>query len=388
MEHIKDILFSLKDNNIYRGQFKNLQTSQKEKVIIDGREIILLGSNNYLGLCGDTDVKKASIKAVEKYGVGAGGSRLTTGSYILTHELEEKIKDFKNTQKALVFNTGYMANLGILQALCNKDWVIFCDKYNHASIIDGCLLSGAKLLRYKHCDMDDLSYKIKNFKGKYNLIVTDGVFSMDGDIAPLDDIVDISKKHNVVTMVDDAHGFGVLGKDGAGTASYLGVSDEIHIHMGTLSKAVGSIGGYAASDEYFIEYFKNFSRSFVFSTALPPSSVAASIKALDIIKNQPKKREQLLKNSDWLKNQLKSLGFKIPNTITPIIPVIVGDEKKTLEFSQHLFNDGIYIPAIRPPTVPRGTSRLRISITAAHTKKHLEYVVDRLENNGRKLGLI
>ena len=226
----------------------------------------MIGSNNYLGLCGDTDVKSL-YKSSGSMGCGRRRFKATTGSYILTHELEEKSKILK-ILKSLVFNTGYMANLGILQAFAIKTGLYF-DKYNHASIIDGCLLSGAKLLRYKHCDMDDLSYKIKNFKGKYNLIVTDGVFSMDGDIAPLDDIVDISKKHNVVTMVDDAHGFGILGKDGAGTASYLGVSDEIHIHMGTLSKAVGSIGGYAASDEYFIEYFKNFSRSFVFSTALP-----------------------------------------------------------------------------------------------------------------------
>lgn len=388
MEHIRNILSYLKENDRYRGHFKELQSSQKEKVIINDREIILLGSNNYLGLCDHIDVKKSSIESIEKYGVGAGGSRLTTGSYILNSQLEEKIKDFKGTEDALLFNTGYMANLGIIQALCNKDWVIFCDKYNHASILDGCLLSGAKFLRYKHCDMDDLSYKIKNFKGKYNLIVTDGVFSMDGDMAPLDDIVDISKKHNVIIMVDDAHGFGVLGEDGSGTASYFGVSNEIDIHMGTLSKAVGSIGGYAASKEYFIEYFKNFSRSFIFSTALPPSSVAASIKALEIIKNEPKRRQQLLKLSDWFKNQLKSLGFKIPNTTTPIIPVIVGDEKKTLKFSQYLFNDGIYIPAIRSPTVPQGTSRLRISITATHTHKDLEYVVDSLENNGRKLGLI
>lgn len=388
MEHIKNVLSSLKENNRYREHFKELQSPQKEKVIIDNREIILLGSNNYLGLCDHIEMKKTCIESIEKYGVGAGGSRLTTGSYILNSQLEKKIKSFKNTEEALVFNTGYMANLGVIQALCNKDWVIFCDKYNHASIVDGCLLSGAKFLRYKHCNMDDLLYKINNFKGKYNLIITDGVFSMDGDVAPLDDIVRISKKHNIITMVDDAHGFGVLGEDGSGTASYFKVNNEIDIHMGTLSKAVASIGGYVASKEYFIEYFKNFSKSFIFSTSLPPSSIATSIKALEIIKNKPEIRQQLLKLSCWFKNQLKSLGFKIPNTITPIIPVIVGDEKKTLKLSQYLFNDGIYIPAIRPPTVPQGTSRLRISITAAHTKKNLEYVIDSLKINGRKLGLI
>ena len=189
-------------------------------------------------------------------------------------------------------------------------------------------------------------------------------------------------------MVDDAHGFGVLGKDGAGTASYFGVNSEIHIHMGTLSKAVGSIGGYAASEEYFIEYFKNFSRSFIFSTALPPSSVAASIKALDIIKNEPLRRQRLLENSHRFKMELKNLGFKIPDTVTPIIPVIVGDEEKTLEFSRQLLYDRIYIPAIRPPTVPKGSSRLRISITAAHAWEDLEYVIERLKTTGRKLGLI
>ncbi|MDQ2085323.1 8-amino-7-oxononanoate synthase [Herbivorax sp. ANBcel31] len=388
MEHIKEFLSYLKNKDMYRGRFRDLQSSQGAKVFIEGKEIILLGSNNYLALCDDHAIKKACIKSIEKYGVGSGGSRLTTGSYVLNSELEEKIKNFKNTQASLVFNTGYMANLGIIQALCNKDWVVFCDKYNHASILDGCLLSGAKLLRYKHCDMDDLHYKIKNFKGKYNLIVTDGVFSMDGNAAPLDKIVEISKKHNIITMVDDAHGFGVLGKDGSGTASYFGINDEVDIHMGTLSKAVGSLGGYAASKKYFIEYFKNLSRSFIFSTALPPSSLAASIKALDIIKNEPERRQTLLKLSSWLRDELKSSGFKVTNTITPIIPVIIGDAKKTLNLSQYLLKDGIYIPAIRPPTVPKGSSRLRISITAAHTKSDLKYVIESLKNNGRKLGLI
>lgn len=388
MESFLKILSSLKEKGLYREDFKYLSSEQAPRVCIEGKEIILLGSNNYLGLCNDIRLKEAAIDAVKQYGLGSGGSRLTTGSYDLHRHLEEKIASFKGTESSLIFNTGYMANIGIISSLCNKEWVIFSDKNNHASIIDGCLLSGAKLVRYKHCDMNDLEKKIRAHKGSNNLIVSDGVFSMDGDIAPLPDIVRLAKEYGMITMVDDAHGVGILGERGSGTASYLKVSDEIDIQMGTLSKAVGSIGGYVAGRQYFIDYFRNFARSFIFSTALPPSVISSSLKAIEIIEKDEIRRQHLLEMANWFKNRLIKAGFHVTNTITPIIPVIVGDAKKTLKLSENLLEEGIYVPAIRPPTVSRGTSRLRISLMATHTYNDLEYVMDVISFYGKRLGII
>lgn len=387
MENITKMLSLAKKNGLYR-HLKYLNSEQASKVKIEGRKIILLGSNNYLGLCNDPRLKEAAINAINDYGVGSGGSRLTTGSYDLHKKLEEKIADFKGTEASLVFNTGYMANVGIISALCDRKWVIFSDKYNHASIVDGCLLSGAKLVRYKHCDMNDLERKISMFKGDNNLIVTDGVFSMDGDVAPLPDIVKLAKEYGIIIMVDDAHGIGVLGQNGSGTMSYFNVNEDIDIHVGTLSKAVGSVGGYVAGRKDLIHYLQNFSRSFVFATALPPSSIAVSLKAIEIIINEKNKRKYLIELSNWFKERLKIYGFNIPNTITPIIPVIVGEAKKTVQLSESLLEEGIYVPAIRPPTVPNGTSRLRISLMATHTYNDLEYVLKVIRYHGKRLGII
>jgi 8-amino-7-oxononanoate synthase len=387
MKNILKKLSLIKENGLYRD-FKYLSSEQSPKVEIEGRETILLGSNNYLGLCSDVRLKEAAINAVKKYGVGSGGSRLTTGSYDLHKKLEEKIADFKGTETCLVFNTGYMANVGIISALCDRKWVIFCDKYNHASIIDGCLLSGARLVRYKHCDMDDLERKIHKYKGSNNLIVTDGVFSMDGDVAPLPDIVKLAKEHGIITMVDDAHGVGVLGENGSGTMSYFKVNGDIDIQMGTLSKAIASVGGYVAGRKDIIDYFKNFSRSFIFSTALPPSSIAVSLKSIEIIENDKDRRKYLIELSNWFKKEFQKAGFNITNTITPIIPIIIGNAKKTVELSESLLEEGIYVPAIRPPTVPKGTSRLRISLMATHTYDDLEYVLKILTFHGKRLRII
>ncbi|QEK12811.1 8-amino-7-oxononanoate synthase [Crassaminicella thermophila] len=387
MNNLSKRLSLIKENDLYRD-CRYFCSSQAPKVNMEGKEVILLGSNNYLGLCDDARLKEAAIKAVNKYGVGAGGSRLTTGSYDLHRKLEEKIATFKGTENSLVFNTGYMANVGILSALCDRKWVIFCDKYNHASIIDGCLLSGAKLVRYKHCDMSDLERKIHIYKGKNNLIVTDGVFSMDGDVAPLKEIVKLAKRYEILTMVDDAHGVGVLGERGSGTAAYFGVSEHIDIQMGTLSKAIASVGGYIAGKKEVIDYFKNLSRSFIFSTGLPPASIAVSLKAIEIIEKDNKRRERLTVLSNWFKKELKLMGFNTTDTITPIIPVIIGDAKKANKLSENLLEEGIYIPAIRPPTVPKGTSRLRISLMATHTYEDLSYVLKVIKEQGRRLQII
>ncbi|WP_432663572.1 8-amino-7-oxononanoate synthase [Wukongibacter baidiensis] len=387
MENISKTLSLIKKEGLYRD-CRYLSSQQAPKVNIEGREIVLLGSNNYLGLCDDIRLKEAAKDAIDKYGVGSGGSRLTTGSYDLNRELEEKIASFKGTEAALVFNTGYMANLGIISALCDRKWVIFCDKYNHASIIDGCLLSGAKLVRYKHCDMEDLERKIEIYKGSNNLIVTDGIFSMDGNAAPLKDIVRLAKKHDIITMVDDAHGVGVLGEKGSGTVSHFNLNKEIDIQMGTLSKAIASVGGYVAGKKDLIEYIKNTSRSFIFSTALPPSAIRASLRAIEIIQDEEERRNRLIDLSEWFKEELTQLGFRVTNTITPIIPIIIGDAERAVKFSESLLEEGIYVPAIRPPTVPRGTSRLRISLMATHEYEDLKHVLDVIESHGKRLGII
>ena len=387
MNYITDKLIKIKDKGLYR-ELRYIDTGQSPRVKIEGKEFILLGSNNYLGLCDDFRLKKAAIDAINKYGVGSGGSRLTTGSYDLHKQLEEKIASFKGTEASLVFNTGYMANVGIISALCDASWVIFSDKLNHASIIDGYRLSGAKLIRYKHCDMNDLLNKINKYKGSNNLIVTDGVFSMDGDIAPLPEIVKIAKKFNMMTMVDDAHATGILNENGSGTVSYFGLDNEIDIIMGTLSKAVASEGGYVAGKKDLINYLINSARSFIYSTALSPSTIAVSIKALEIIEKDEERRVKLLKTSNWFQNQLKVAGFNVIESKTPIIPILIGEVDKAVEFSKILLSQGVYVLAIRPPSVPRGTSRLRISLMATHSKEDLEEALVKIKEIGKELKII
>ena len=387
MEYFKEQLELIKSKDQYRS-LKYIQTSQDPEVMIEGKKYIIFGSNNYLGLCNDVRLKESAINAIKQYGVGSGGSRLTTGSYDVHKKLEKKIAEFKGTEDSLVFNSGYAANVGIISAVCNRDWVIFSDRYNHASIIDGCILSRAKLIRYKHCDMEDLKDKILKYKGKHNLIVTDGVFSMDGDIAPIPKIVEIAKKNNILTMVDDAHATGVLGKGGRGTASFFNLENQIDISMGTLSKAVASEGAYAAGSHEFIEYLKNKARSLIYSTSLSPAVINVSIKSLEIIEKEDFRRNDLLNMSLWLQKKLKELGFNIIETVTPIIPVIIGDSKTTLQFSNMLMEEGIYVPGIRPPTVPNGTARLRISLMATHKIEQLQQALSKIEFIGRKLGII
>ena len=387
MNHIIEKLKETKEKGLYR-ELRYIETAQSPRVKIKEKDLILLGSNNYLGLCDDSRLKKVAIDAINKYGVGSGGSRLTTGSYDIHKELEEKIASFKGTEASLVFNTGYMANIGIITSLCDRNTVIFCDRLNHASIIDGCRLSGAKLIRYKHCDMNDLQNKINKYKGSNNLIVTDGVFSMDGDIAPLPDIVKIAKKHNIMTMVDDAHATGILGKKGSGTSSYFGLDNEIDIMMGTLSKAIASEGGYVAGKKDLIDYLRNYARSFIYSTALSPSTIAVSIKALEIIEKDEERRVKLLKMSDWFQKELEIAGFNLIKTKTPIIPIMIGEADKTVEFSKSLLEEGIYIPAIRPPTVAEGTSRLRISLMATHSQQDLEEALIKIKLIGKQLNII
>lgn len=343
----------------------------------NNREFIMMASNNYLSLTHDLRVQQAAKYAVEEYGTGSGGARLTSGTFSLFNELEIGIADFKHTEQALVFNTGYMANVGTITALMNKNSVIISDELNHASIIDGCRLSGAHIERYKHKDVEHAEYILQNSKSAYKMIITDGVFSMDGDIAPLDKLYELGKEYNALLMVDDAHSTGVLG-NGRGTAHHFGLTD-VDVQLGTLSKALGSVGGYVAGRKELIEYLVNYSRSFIFSTALSPADIGAALEALTIVKNEPLVVEQLNENTAYMANKLQSMGIECDDE-TPIFPIIVGDNERALSLAYELELRGIIITAIRPPTVPVGESRLRMTVTAAHSQEQLDYVANTLRD--------
>ena len=343
----------------------------------NNQEFIMMASNNYLGLTHDLRVQQAAKYAVEQYGTGSGGARLTSGTFPLFNELELGIADFKHTEQALVFNTGYMANVGTITALMNKNSIIISDELNHASIIDGCRLSGARIERYNHKDIEHAEHILKNYKSSHKMIITDGVFSMDGDIAPLDKLYELGKEYNALLMVDDAHSTGVLG-NGRGTAHHFGLTD-VDVQLGTLSKALGSVGGYVAGRKELIEYLVNYSRSFIFSTALSPADIGAALEALTIVKNEPLVVEQLNKNTAYMANKLQSMGIECDDE-TPIFPIIVGDNERALSLAYELELRGIIITAIRPPTVPVGESRLRMTVTAAHSQEQLDYVANTLRD--------
>ena len=343
----------------------------------NNREFIMMASNNYLGLTHDLRVQQAAKYAVEEYGTGSGGARLTSGTFPLFNELELGIADFKHTEQALVFNTGYMANVGTITALMNKNSIIISDELNHASIIDGCRLSGARIERYNHKDIEHAEHILKNYKSSHKMIITDGVFSMDGDIAPLDRLYELSKEYNALLMVDDAHATGVIG-NGRGTAHHFGLTD-VDVQLGTLSKALGSVGGYVAGRKELIEYLVNYSRSFIFSTALSPADIGAALEALTIVKNEPLVVEQLNENTAYMANKLQSMGIECDDE-TPIFPIIVGDNERALSLAYELELRGIIITAIRPPTVPVGESRLRMTVTAAHSQEQLDYVANTLRD--------
>lgn len=387
MDFIAEKLRKIRAVGGYR-ELNYLEAAQGPYTVLNGKKVLLLASNNYLGLCDDERVKAAAIAAIERYGVGSGGSRLTTGSSTLHKLLEEELAEYKATESSMVFNTGYMANLGTIAGLTDESWTIFCDRLNHGSIIDGCRLSKAKFVVYKHCDMADLEKKLNRYRGKYNLIVTDGVFSMDGDIAPLDEIVKLAKSYGAFTMVDDAHATGVLGENGTGTPEYFGLKHEIDIQMGTLSKALAAEGGYIAGSRELIEYLRHSAKSFVYSTALSPAVIASAHKAIQIVRADSKIRVRLIETANWLRAELKALGFEVLDGITPIIPLQIGAADLAMEFSHKLLERGLYIPAIRPPTVPEGSSRLRITIMATHSKADIEIAIENIKSVGIELGII
>ncbi len=350
----------------------------------DDKEYLMMASNNYLGLTFDSRVIEGALKGAQQYGTGSGGSRLVSGTFPLFTELERSLAKFKNTEKALVFNTGYMANVGTISAVADKNTIIFSDALNHASIIDGCRLSRGTVKTYSHCDIDELKYLLKQVdRNTRKLIVTDGVFSMDGDIAPLDKLYELSREYNALLMVDDAHATGTIG-NGHGTAAYFGLEKEVDIQLGTLSKSLGSVGGYVAANSTIIDYLVNMSRSFIFSTALSPADIGAALVALHILESDTSVLQRLHENVNYMAEQLLSLDIDATNE-TPIFPILIGSNEDTLAVSQYLYEAGIIGTAIRPPTVPIGESRIRLTVTAAHNKKQIDYVCQSLHNAMKQL---
>lgn len=343
----------------------------------DNKEYLMMASNNYLGLTFDTRVIEGALKGAQQYGTGSGGSRLVSGTFPLFTELERSLAKFKNTEKALVFNTGYMANVGTISAVADKNTIIFSDALNHASIIDGCRLSRGTVKTYSHCDIDELKYLLKQVdRNTRKLIVTDGVFSMDGDIAPLDKLYELSRDYNALLMVDDAHATGTIG-NGHGTAAYFGLEKEVDIQLGTLSKSLGSVGGYVAANSTIIDYLVNTSRSFIFSTALSPADIGAALAALHILETDASVLGHLQENVNYMADKLTSIGIDATNE-TPIFPILIGSNEDTLAVSDYLYEAGIIGTAIRPPTVPIGESRIRLTVTATHSKTQIDYVCDTL----------
>ncbi len=366
MDWLSRELAEIKNKGLHR-RLNTIESAQTPRIIKNGRELILLSSNNYLGLTNHPRVKKAAIEAIEEYGTGAGGSRLTTGNTDLYNSLEEKIAQFKAAEDAIVFATGYMANLGTISAIVGKGDLILSDGLNHASIIDGCRQSRAEVKVYPHRDVVGLEKLLMGSRHSKKLIVTDGVFSMDGDIAPLPEIVEIAEKYGAMVMVDDAHATGVLGRHRRGTADYFDI--EVDINMGTLSKALASTGGYIAGSSELIDFLRNRARSFIFSTALPPPAVAAAKAAIDcVMEEDPAKK--LWQNIEIYRSGLLDLGLPTSSE-TQIIPIMIGESRKTLDAAAELERLGVFALGIRPPTVPDGKGRIRTSLMASHSENDI-----------------
>jgi 8-amino-7-oxononanoate synthase len=368
--------------------FRKLESPQDSEVMVNGKKVIMIGSNNYLGLTNHPRVKEAALKAIEKYGSGCAGSRFLNGNLEIHEELEKKLARFFRKEAALVFATGYQTNLGVIPALVGRNDVAIIDKYDHASIIDGCRLSFGKVQKFRHNDMDALERVLGTCKGKAKLIIVDGVFSMEGDIADLPAIVRLAKAYGARIMVDDAHGIGVLGKGGRGTAEHFGLENEVDLIMGTYSKSLAAIGGFIAGPSDVVNWIKHLSRSMIFSASLPPPLVASVSTALDIIEEQPELRTRLWRNTHKMLRGYKTLGYDTGTSETPVIPILIKDTMKTYQMCKLLFENGVFVNSVISPAVPPGRELLRTSYMATHTEEQLDKVLGGFEKVGRQLGVI
>jgi len=378
---------TLIDQGLY-PYFRMIESAQDPEIFMNGRKMIMVGSNNYLGLTNHPKVKEAAIEAVRKYGTGCAGSRFLNGTLDIHVRLEEKLARFMRKEAALIFSTGFQVNLGVISALIGKDDVVIIDKMDHASIIDGCRLSFGEVRKFRHNDMTDLERVLKEYEAKDKLIVVDGVFSMEGDIANLPGIISLAGRYGARVMVDDAHSIGVLGKTGRGTSEYFGMEDDVDLIMGTYSKSLASIGGFIAGSADVIHYIKHVARPLIFSASPPPASVASVSAALDIIENEPERREKLWKNTTKILTGFKELGFEVGPSQTPIIPVIVGENEKAFQMAMMLEKEGVFANVAVTPAVPNGRALIRTSYMATHTDEHLDIVLQAFEKVGKELGII
>ena len=370
MSDIEERLEEISEMGLYR-RMRLISGPQGPRVLLDGRPVLLLCSNNYLGLADHPRVRESAADAAMRWGVGAGASRLVSGNMTVHRRLEERIAEFKGASACVLFGSGYLANTGVVSTLAREGDVVFSDALNHASIVDGCRLSRAETFVYDHCDMEHLEWGLREAGGRGALIVTDGVFSMDGDIAPLEEIVELAQRYDARVMVDDAHGMGTIGPGGRGSVADAGLEDEVDVVVGTLGKALGSYGAYVCCDKPMAKWLVNSARTLIFSTALPPPAVAGAAAALEILVEQPGRVDKLRRNADAMRDAFDDLGLDCGDSETHIMPLVVGEADAAVAASERSLEEGIFAQAIRPPTVPEGTSRLRIAVMASHTRSEL-----------------
>ncbi|MFD1407680.1 glycine C-acetyltransferase [Kroppenstedtia eburnea] len=387
-EYLEKEIQEWKDRGTYRP-LTEVESEQGSKVRINGREVIQLSSNNYLGLTTHPRLKQAALEAVEGYGAGTGSVRTIAGTFSMHEEFEAKLARFKHTEAALVFQSGFTANVGVLSSILSEQDVVISDALNHASIIDGIRLTKAARRIYRHADLEDLEKALKETQtARTRLVVTDGVFSMDGDVAPLPEIVELCEKYGALVMVDDAHASGVMGRNGRGTVDHFDLNGRVHIQVGTLSKAVGVLGGYVAGPSVLRDYLIHRARPFLFSTSHPPAVTAACSAAIDVLLDEPQLVDRLWENTRFFKEGLTRLGFDTGKSETPITPVMVGDDALAMKFSDTLLQEGVYAQGIVFPTVAKGQARVRTIVTAGHSKEDLEQALTAFERAGKKLGII
>jgi len=389
LEWIETELNNLKEAGLY-NRIRTIGSAQGAWLVVDGQRVLNFCSNNYLGLANHPRLVEAAQSALKKYGVGPAAVRSIAGTMDLHLTLEKRLAEFKGVEAAITFQSGFTANLAAIPAMVGKDDAIISDELNHASIIDGSRLSGAKITRYKHCDPQDLRRVLEENRSSYPrlLVITDGVFSMDGDLAPLDAIYDVTKDFDAVLMVDDAHGEGVVGKGGRGIVDHFGLHGKVDVEIGTLSKAFGVVGGVVAGNSLVVEWLRQRGRPFLFSSAMTPPDVAACLAAVDLLEESTELVERLWENTGFFKAEMRALGFDIGNSVTPITPVMLGEAPLAQEFSREMFKEGVFAMALGFPTVPRGKARIRVMISASHSQEDLKQGLEAFENVGKRLGVI
>jgi glycine C-acetyltransferase/8-amino-7-oxononanoate synthase len=377
MSDVTERLERIAEEGLYR-RMRMVSGPQGPSVLLDGHRVLLLCSNNYLGFADHPKVRQAAAIAAMRYGVGAGASRLVSGNMTLHRRLEERLADFEGTERCVLFGSGYLANAGVVSALAGEDTVVFSDSLNHASIIDGCRLARAETFVYEHLDTDHLEWGLRQSPGRASLIVTDGVFSMDGDVAPLVEIVELADRYGARVLVDEAHATGVMGPGGRGSVAAAGLEGQVDVVIGTLGKALGGYGAYACCDSALARLLVNTARTLIFSTGPPPPSVAAALAALEQLREQPRLIERLLRNAEVLRAALRNEGFDVPDGQSQIVPLVLGDAALAVDVCERALAKGVFAQAIRPPTVPAGTSRLRLAAMATHTPAEMRWAAEQL----------